>query len=61
VYSAGSKRRGGDGCGVSAAGDEIETDEDFALGDRMQELGCLELKALGSVKHGDIPQEGPTR
>jgi hypothetical protein len=53
--------RGGDGCGVSAAGDEIETDEDFALGDRMQELGCLELKALGSVKHGDIPQEGPTR
>lgn len=36
---------------------EIETDESFALDDLMQELGRLELAALGRVKHGDIPRE----
>jgi hypothetical protein len=35
---------------------EIETDEDFGLEDLMQELGRLELNALGWVKHGDVPQ-----
>jgi hypothetical protein len=34
---------------------EIETDEGFALEDLMQELGRLELGALGYVKHGDVP------
>jgi hypothetical protein len=37
---------------------EIETDEGFRLDDLMQELGRLELRALGYVKHGDVPQEG---
>jgi hypothetical protein len=32
---------------------EIEVDEGFGLDDLMQELGRLELKALGRVKHGD--------
>jgi hypothetical protein len=36
---------------------EIETDEGFGLEDLRQELGCLELKAFGRVKHGDVPQE----
>jgi hypothetical protein len=36
---------------------EIETDEGFSLGDLMQELGRLELKALGRVKHGDVPED----
>jgi hypothetical protein len=35
---------------------EIETDEGFSLEDLMQELGRLELKALGRVKHGDVPE-----
>jgi hypothetical protein len=34
---------------------EIETDEGFSLEDLLQELGRLELKALGVVKHGDRP------
>jgi hypothetical protein len=36
---------------------EIETDEGFALDDLMAELGCLELSAIGYVKHGDVPQQ----
>jgi hypothetical protein len=35
--------------------DEIETDEGFSLEDLMQELGWLELNALGGVKYGDVP------
>jgi hypothetical protein len=35
---------------------EIETDEGFSLEDLMAELGRLELRALGRVKHGDRPQ-----
>jgi hypothetical protein len=35
---------------------QIETDEGFALEDLMQELGQLELKALGYVKHGEVPR-----
>lgn len=35
---------------------EIETDEGFSLEDLMQELGRLELRTLGRVKHGDVPQ-----
>jgi hypothetical protein len=34
---------------------EIETDAGFSLEDLMQELGRLELQALGWVKHGDVP------
>jgi hypothetical protein len=34
---------------------EIETDEGFGLEDLMQELGRLELQALGYVKHGHVP------
>jgi len=37
---------------------EIETDEGFSLEDLLQELGRLERKALGVVKHGDRPQDG---
>jgi hypothetical protein len=37
---------------------EIETDAGFSLEDLMHELGCLELQALGFVKHGDVPPEG---
>jgi hypothetical protein len=37
---------------------EIETDEGFSLEDLMAELGRLELQALGSVKHGEVPREG---
>jgi len=37
---------------------EIETDEGFSLEDLMQELGRLELQALGRVKHGDVPHSG---
>ena len=33
------------------------TDEGFTLEDLLQELGRLELKALGCLKHGDRPQE----
>jgi hypothetical protein len=40
---------------------EIETDAGFSLDDLMQELGRLELQALGYVKHGDVPHEGGTR
>src|SRR5919201_1140140 len=36
---------------------EIEVDEGFSLEDLLQELGRLERKALGVVKHGDRPQE----
>ena len=36
---------------------EIETDEGFSLEDLIQELGRLELKALGRVKHGDVPED----
>jgi hypothetical protein len=38
---------------------EIETDEGFSLEDLMQELGRLELQALGYVKHGDVPRQDP--
>jgi hypothetical protein len=34
---------------------EIETDEGFSREDLLQELGRLERKALGVVKHGDMP------
>jgi hypothetical protein len=34
---------------------EIETDEGFSLEDLMAELGRMELRALGYVKHGDVP------
>jgi hypothetical protein len=33
----------------------IETDEGFSLEDLLAELGRLELQALGSVKHGEVP------
>jgi hypothetical protein len=36
---------------------EIETEDGFTLEDLMQELGQIELKALGYVKHGDVPKE----
>jgi hypothetical protein len=39
----------------------IETDEGFGLEDLMQELGRLELRALGRVKHGDVPHGEPPR
>jgi hypothetical protein len=39
---------------------EIETDEGFSLEDLIVELGRLELKALGYVKHGDVAQQGST-
>jgi hypothetical protein len=39
---------------------EIETDEGFSLEDLMQELGRLELQALGYVKHGDVPPPRPS-
>jgi hypothetical protein len=35
---------------------EIETDEGFSLEDLLQELGRLELQALGRVKRRDVPQ-----
>jgi hypothetical protein len=38
---------------------EIETDAGFSLGDLMQELGRLELAALGFVKYGDVPRPNP--
>ena len=31
---------------------KVECDEGFALGDLLVELGTLELKAFGTVKHG---------
>jgi hypothetical protein len=34
---------------------EIETDEGLSLKDLMQELGRMELQALGRVKHDDVP------
>jgi hypothetical protein len=40
---------------------EIETDEGFSLEDLMQELGRLELAALGRAKHGHVPREGAGR
>jgi hypothetical protein len=36
---------------------EIETDEGFTREDLMQELGRLELQALGYMKHGEVPRE----
>jgi hypothetical protein len=36
---------------------EIETEAGFSLEDLMAELGQLELRALGYVKHGDVPRE----
>jgi hypothetical protein len=36
---------------------QIETEEGFSLEDLMQALGRLELKALGRVKHWDVPHE----
>jgi hypothetical protein len=36
---------------------EIETAEGFTLAKLLQEFGRLELKALGPVKHGDLPEE----
>jgi hypothetical protein len=38
---------------------QIETDKGFSLEDLMQELGRLELAALGYVKHGDVPPPNP--
>jgi hypothetical protein len=40
---------------------EIETDEGCSLEDLMVELGRLELRALGRVKHGDVPQGEQTQ
>lgn len=40
---------------------EIETDQGFSLTDLLQEFERLELKALGRVEHGDVPQGGRTR
>jgi hypothetical protein len=37
---------------------QIETDEGFTLEDLMQELGRLELQALGYLKHGDVDPGG---
>jgi hypothetical protein len=34
---------------------QIETEDGFSLEDLLQELGRLEMKALGVVKHGDLP------
>jgi hypothetical protein len=39
---------------------EIETDEGFSLEDLLQELGRLEWKALGVVKHGDMAPRRPS-
>jgi hypothetical protein len=39
---------------------QSETDEGFTLEDLLQALGRWELQALGDVKHGDVPTEGPT-
>jgi hypothetical protein len=36
---------------------QIECDEGFSLEDLMQELGRLELKVLGRVKHGHVPED----
>ena len=40
---------------------EIDADEGFILEDLLQELGRLELKAPGRVKHGDVPHGRQTR
>jgi hypothetical protein len=40
--------------------DTIEVDEGWSLEDLLQELGRLEPKAFARVRHGDVPQEGPT-
>jgi hypothetical protein len=42
--------------GDPPAFDEMETDKGFSLENLFQELGRLELNALGDVKHGDVPQ-----
>jgi hypothetical protein len=36
----------------------IECDEGFGLEDLLQELGRLELAALGYMKHGEVPPPG---
>jgi hypothetical protein len=35
----------------------VETDKGLTLEDLLQELGRIELKALGHLKHGDMPLE----
>jgi hypothetical protein len=40
---------------------EIKTDEGFDLDGLMQELRLLELKALGRVKHADMPSTAEDR
>jgi hypothetical protein len=47
--------------GDAPAPDEIEMDEGFSLEDLLPELGRLEFKALGYVKHIDIPHAGKAR
>jgi hypothetical protein len=36
---------------------EIEVDQGFSLEDLLQELGRLELKALGGVRRGALPPQ----
>jgi hypothetical protein len=36
---------------------QVETDKGLTLADLLQELGQLEFKALGRLKHGDMPPE----
>jgi hypothetical protein len=38
---------------------EIETDAGFSREDLRRELECLEVAALGYVKHGDVPRQEP--
>jgi hypothetical protein len=40
---------------------QIEAEEGFTCEDLCRELGALELKALGRLKHGDAPQPGQAR
>lgn len=40
---------------------QIETDKGFTLADLLRELGRLELKAFGHLKHGDMPSEGRSK
>lgn len=47
--------------GDAPALDEIEMDEGFSPEDLLPELGRLEFKALGYVKHKDIPHGGKAR
>jgi hypothetical protein len=36
---------------------QVEADEGSTLADLLRELGQLELKALGHLRHGDMPTE----